>query len=55
MRFGDDQSSMTHSEELAAFKESLGELVGEAPQLEPFVEFVESAEVTESSTTRPRS
>ncbi len=38
---------MTHSEELAAFKESLGELVGEAPQLEQFVEFVESAEVTD--------
>ncbi|EFW92874.1 alkylhydroperoxidase like protein, AhpD family [Haladaptatus paucihalophilus DX253] len=37
---------MTRSEELAAFKASLGELVEEAPELEQFVGFVESAETT---------
>lgn len=37
---------MSRSQELAAFKESLGALVEEAPELEAFVGFVESAEAT---------
>ncbi|KZN23256.1 carboxymuconolactone decarboxylase [Haladaptatus sp. R4] len=37
---------MTRSEELAEFKESLGELIEEAPELEQFVGFVESSEAT---------
>ena len=37
---------MSRSQELAEFKTSLGELVEEAPELEQFVGFVESAEAT---------
>jgi AhpD family alkylhydroperoxidase len=37
---------VTRTTELAEFKESLGELVAEAPDLEQFVGFVESAEET---------
>jgi len=37
---------MSRSQELTEFKESLGELVESAPELEQFVEFLESAEST---------
>ncbi|WP_435344929.1 carboxymuconolactone decarboxylase family protein [Haloarchaeobius sp. HRN-SO-5] len=37
---------MTRTEELADFKQTLGELVEEAPELEQFVGYVESAEAT---------
>lgn len=37
---------MTSSQELAEFKETLGDLIEEAPELEQFVGFVESAEAT---------
>lgn len=45
-RLETDQWIMSRSEELAEFKESLGSLVEEAPELEEFVGFVESAEAT---------
>lgn len=37
---------MTRSQELAEFKESLGGLLEEAPELQQFAGFVESAEAT---------
>jgi len=39
---------MSYTEDLADFKETLGELIEEAPELESFVGFVESAEATDA-------
>jgi AhpD family alkylhydroperoxidase len=39
---------MSRTEELTDLKESLGDLIEEAPELESFVGFVESAEATET-------
>jgi len=46
--FGHDRllASMSSTQELADFKATLGELIEEAPELEQFAGFVESAETT---------
>jgi AhpD family alkylhydroperoxidase len=39
---------MSYTRDLADFKETLGDLIEEAPELESFVGFVESAEATDT-------
>lgn len=39
---------MSRTQQLASFRDSMNDLVGEAPELEQFAGFIESAEATDS-------